>query len=206
MEEPVHWKQFHWKSWAALWDNWICGRLSEELKRHSSIFTFNDFDYFSTKASVMWGFASLAMKKKTISTSLEKKITSLSWAVMSIWALKLQQQWFPQQERAADISSTWSYTQNKGGSVSCHSAGKNLPWHQHEGESTKAVSDYLLKWSSRSCAAPLGSISSLLVGRAAGILLHESTNMFLFQYSWRQDGKIGIKSCLSACRFNESAI
>lgn len=77
MEEPAHLKQFHWKSCVALWDNWICGRLSEEPKCCSSFFTFNDFDYFSIKTSVMWGFASLAMKKKKSSTSLEKKITSL---------------------------------------------------------------------------------------------------------------------------------
>lgn len=103
MEESAHWKQFHWKSCIALWDNWICGGLSEEPKCCSSIFTCNDFDYFSTKTSVMWGFASLAMKKKKRFLPVWRRKSPLCrWAIISIWAVKFQQ-WFPQQERAAGI-------------------------------------------------------------------------------------------------------
>lgn len=52
------------KSRVALWDNWMCGRLPGEPKLSSSIFTFNDSDDSQQSLSVMWGSASLAMKKK----------------------------------------------------------------------------------------------------------------------------------------------
>lgn len=101
------------------------------------------------------------------------------------------------------ISSTRSHIQNNGlkrsRKMPFSRKGSALLTSTPRREHKRCVGLFIQMIQQNSAAASLGSVSSLLLGQKTWTLLHlyESTNMFLFQYSWRQEGIKGIKSCLS---------
>lgn len=101
-----------------------------------------------------------------------RKSSLCRWAIMNVWSIKKRKTMSPAPTGGCWwYLSTWSPLHDHifkiidlRGTISCHSAGKNLlRWHQREGESTKAVLDYLLKWSSKNSAeAVLASLGPFL--------------------------------------------
>lgn len=213
MEEPVHWKQFHWK---AVLHSGTIGCVEGYRENQNSVVPFLPLmvQMILNKASSNVGVCLISYgEKKKISTVVEKKIVSLQVSNHEdLSRIKLNNGRSNRRELLISghmISSPWSHIQNN-----CPKGSRKMPFSREEPvlptspprRAHKGCAGLFIQMiQQNSAATSLGSISSLLLGNAARMLLHlyESMNVFPFQYSWRQHGIMGIKSCLSTCTFNE---